>query len=98
MFVKAEIQGIRVRGVVRLPRTALREGDIVFAVDGESHLRFRKVDVLRRERDVVLVRAGLAEGERICVSPLEEAVDGMGVEIVGSAPDIDLDPVVEGGA
>lgn len=86
MFVKAEIQGIRVRNAIRLPRTALHEGDTVFVVDSGSRLRFRQVDVLRREREVVLIRGGIEEGERICVSPLEAAVNGMSVEVAaGSA-------------
>lgn len=84
MFVKAEIQGVRVRNVIRLPRTALREGDTVFVVDPASRLEFRQVDVLRREREVVLIRAGLDDGEQICVSPLEAAVSGMTVEVLRS--------------
>ncbi len=84
MFVKAEIRGIRVRNVIRLPRTALHEGDIVFVVDGGSRLRFRPVDVLRREREVVLIRGGIEESEQICVSPLEPAVNGMAVEVLES--------------
>ena len=92
MFVKAEIQGIRVRDVIRLPRTALHDGDTVFVVDSGSRLNFRQVDVMRRERDVVLIRRGLEEGERICVSPLEAAVNGMTVEVIrspaaGTAPE-----------
>ena len=85
MFVKAEIQGIRVRGVVPVPRTALHEGDIVYVVDSGGHLRFRRVDILRRERDVVLIRGGIEEDERICVSPLETAINGMVVEVAESA-------------
>lgn len=79
MFVKAEIQGIRVRGVVRAPRSALRDDDTVFVVDSGGRLQFRTVDILRREREAVLIRDGLEEGERICVSPLEAAVEGMAV-------------------
>lgn len=84
MFVKAEIQGIRTRGVIRVPREALREGDVLYVVDSGSHLRFRAVDVLRRERDVVLIRSGIEEGDRICVSTLEAAVNGMVVEVAES--------------
>lgn len=84
MFVQAEIQGIRVRDIVRLPRTALRGANLVYVVDSSSRLRFRTVDILRRERDAVLIRSGIAEGEHICMSPLEAAVDGMTVEAVES--------------
>ena len=89
MFVQAEIQGIRVRDIVRLPRTALRGENLVYVVDAGGRLRFRTVDILRRERDAVLIRDGIADGERICMSPLEAAVDGMAVDTVdasGGAP------------
>ena len=79
MFVKAEIQGIRVRDVIRAPRSALRSDNTVFVVDSGGRLQFRTVDILRREREEVLIRKGLLEGEQICVSPLEAAVEGMAV-------------------
>ncbi len=85
MFVKAEIQGIRVRNVIRAPRSALHEGDTIYVVDSGNRIRFRQVDILRRESDDVLIRAGLEEGERICVSPLETVVSGMAVEVTGNA-------------
>lgn len=80
MFVQAEIEGRQVRDVIRLPRSALRTGDRVFVVDGSSRLRFREVDILRRETDTVVIRGGIEDGASICVSPLETAVDGMTVE------------------
>ena len=80
------VQGMRVRRVMPVPRTAVHEGDIVYLVDSGGLLRLRRVDVLRRKRDVGLIRAGIEEWERICVSPLETAIDGMAVE-VGESPD-----------
>ncbi len=79
MFVQAEIEGIRVRDVIRAPRTALREGNVIFVVDRRGRLRFREVVPLRAERDVVLIKEGLEEGELICLSPMEAAVNGMTV-------------------
>ncbi len=97
MFVQAEIEGIRVRDVVSLPRTALRGDTTVYVVDQDNRLAFRPVDVLRRERDTVLVREGLEAGERVCVSPLEVAVDGMRVKIVEGAGPADLEAAPGGG-
>ena len=79
MFVQAEIQGIRARGVIRAPRSALRGTDTVYVVDSRGRLRFRKVELFRGERDSVLIRSGVEDGERLCVSPMEAAVDGMAV-------------------
>ena len=39
----------------------------------------------RRLAETVLVDDGLAAGERICVSPLEIATDGMLVRVAGDA-------------
>ena len=90
MFVEAEIQGRLAPNVVSLPRTALRAGDQVLVVDEESRLRFRAVEILRAERDRVIVRSGLREGERVCVSIVETAVEGMKVRTVEqeSTPDV----------
>ncbi len=81
MFVQAEIAGNVARDVVALPRTALRSDSTVFVIDSADRLRFREVDVLRRQRERVLVRAGLEDGERVCVSSLETAVNGMQVQV-----------------
>ena len=83
MYVEAEIEGNVVTGVAVLPRAALRGSSQVFVVDGESRLRFRDVDLLRATTEVVLVRAGLEEGEAVSLSPLEAVTDGMQVQILG---------------
>jgi len=84
LFVEAEILGVERDGVFVLPRSALRGADRVLVVDAEERLRFRQVDVLRTSRDHTLIQAGLEAGERVCVSPLEVAVDGMRVRAMFS--------------
>lgn len=79
LFVNAEIRGQLARGVIELPRVAIRDQNRVLVVDGENRLRFRDVELLRIERDSVLVQSGLAAGERVCVSPLQTVVEGMSV-------------------
>lgn len=80
MFVHAEIGGRTVRDVAVLPRAALRAGDQVWVVNDE-HIRFRPVQVLRAERDVVLIEGGLEHGELVCISPMEAVTDGMRVRV-----------------
>jgi RND family efflux transporter MFP subunit len=80
LFVQAEIEGRRVEGVIELPRAALRGGDQVVVVDDEDRLRLRGVEVLRRERETVLIRSGIEPGERVCVMPLAVTVEGMPVK------------------
>lgn len=81
LFVEAEIAGRRVSDVVALPRAAMRGESRVFVVDAEERLRGRKVKVLRREAERVIVAEGVEAGERVCVSPLEVATDGMKVRV-----------------
>jgi RND family efflux transporter MFP subunit len=81
MFVEAEILGHRVDDVVVLPRTAMRGDDQVWVVDSEDRLHFREVDVLRTGRDDVVIRSGLDTGDRVCLSPLGAATDGMKVRV-----------------
>jgi len=97
LFVEAEILGRSVDAAVMLPRAALRrdeagpgepprDGHFVLVVNDESRLEFRPVEVLRSERERVVIGAGLAAGERVCISRLRAPVDGMLVRIAGEAP------------
>ena len=79
LFVQAEIQGKLAHAVILLPRAALRDGNRVLVVDGDDRLRFREVELLRTDRDSILVRAGIEPGERVCVSPMQIVVEGMQV-------------------
>lgn len=81
MFVQAEILGRRLEDVVVLPRLALRSGDRVLIVDDENRMRFRDVDVVRTDREVVILRSGVQPGEQVCVSPILEVADGMQVRV-----------------
>ena len=82
MFVKAEISGRLLEDIVVLPRSTLRGRDQVVVVDGENRLRLRRVDILRTERETVVITGGLAPGERVCTSPLETVDEGSQVKIV----------------
>ena len=79
LYVEAEIVGRTVENVAVLPRSAIRDGDVVLVVDDDDRLRLRRVEVLRRSADRAIVRGGLANGERICLSPLVAVTDGMRV-------------------
>ena len=79
MFVEAEIHGIVLEDVLVLPRTALRDDGQVFVLDQDDRLRFVSTEIVRAERENVVVRAEIASGTRIVISPLEIVTDGMQV-------------------
>jgi RND family efflux transporter MFP subunit len=82
LFVEAEILGKRVDDVVVIPREALHGGDQVAIVDDEGRLHLRPVEILKRNRETVVLRSGIEAGERICTSPLGISIEGMQVQTI----------------
>ena len=60
----------------------------MLVLDEESRLHFRDVLVLRVERDEVVIGGGLSVGERVCVSPIPAAIEGMSVRVVEEPPEL----------
>ena len=81
LFVRVEILGKPLAGAVRIPRAALRQGDVAWVVE-DGRLRFRPVTVARTQGDEALVTSGLKEGDLVAVSRLDEATDDMAVRVV----------------
>lgn len=77
-FVKARILGPEVEVFV-VPGSAFRERERLLVIDEEDRLHFRKVRSLKQANDAVWVEAGLTEGERICLTPLDVVAEGMKV-------------------
>jgi len=79
LFVRAEIEGRIAHDVVTVPRSAMREGERLLVVDADNRLRERGGEILRIDRDAVLLRTVLEPGDRVVVSQLQVVVDGMQV-------------------
>ncbi len=94
MFLDAQIRGRVVSDALVVPRTALRADDVLLIVDDDERLRMRSVTPLRLERERVIVAAGLLPGERVCVSIVDAATDGMAVraEPAPTTPHASRDP------
>ena len=81
LFVKVEIQGRKLESATVIPRSALRENNVVWVVDKNGLLSFRPVEVARLFPDNVILKSGLQEGELIVTSPIKAVTDGMRVRI-----------------
>jgi RND family efflux transporter MFP subunit len=93
LFVQAEIAGRLAPGAFVVPRSALRRDEAdrkhrVLVVDDELRLWPREVEVLRQERERVVLGDGLLAGERVCISPLRAVVDGMRVRVQDEPGDV----------
>lgn len=84
LFVDAEIHGRMAPAVVVLPRSAVRQGNQVLVVDSDNRLHFRPVTVMRTVAEQVYINAGLASGELVCISPIENALEGMTVRVANA--------------
>jgi RND family efflux transporter MFP subunit len=82
LFVAVHIEGRTLPEAALIPRTGLRQGGVVWLVDQEGRLRFRKVQVAHAEGENVMIESGLQEGELVVISTLKMVTDGMAVRNV----------------
>ncbi len=76
MFVEVELRGRPRPGQIVVPRAALH-GKEVFVQGGDNRLEKRAVEIGFLQSDFAVVAEGLKAGERIVVSDMPLAVDGM---------------------
>ncbi len=77
MFVNVQILGEELSDIISVPRGAIHDNDTIWVIDDENRLHIREVDILRRERDEVLIRSGLDANEKIVLTNLSGAAEGM---------------------
>jgi RND family efflux transporter MFP subunit len=81
--VDAEIQGLLMESMVRVPRGAVHDGGSVWLVSPDQELERRALSPVWGDDDALYVRDGLAPGEWIVTSPLSAPVEGTRVEVLG---------------
>jgi len=82
-YVRVEIDGEALAGVVPVARTELRDGDTAWVMSSDKKLEIRPLQVAFRGRDEVLVSEGLEDGELLVTSSLSTPVAGMELRRVG---------------
>lgn len=78
-FVDVRIDGVAPERYFAVPRAALRTGNEVWAVRAGTTITIVAVRVLQRIDDVVYVTGGLEDGQRVVVSGIQIATEGMQV-------------------
>jgi len=84
LFVTVEIQGKQLQNAALIPRSLLHQDNVVWVVDDQNRLRFKKVEVARFQGEKVLIESGLKTGEKVVESPLKVVTDGMNIKLAGS--------------
>ncbi len=76
-YVRVEIQGQRLAGVYRIPRSALRDNSTIWILADDDTLKILPVETVWRDADHVLMKNGIVPGQRLIVSDLSAPVDGL---------------------
>jgi RND family efflux transporter MFP subunit len=76
-FVEISFSGKALPDIFVVPRQALRANNTVWVMDGDNLLSVRKVVTARLERDEVFISEGLATGDRVILTNLTGAANGM---------------------
>ncbi len=81
LFVEVELRGLPRDDLVLVPRDAVQDG-AVYALSGENRLERRPVQTGLQLGGYAGIVAGIEQGERVVISDLVPAIDGMLIEPV----------------
>ena len=82
LFVEAKIDGITLENVFEIPINSISKDNEVYIVDKDNQLELRKLTILKKYSEFVIIKDGLKAGERIVTSKLSTASNGMKVNPV----------------
>ena len=77
LFVEAEISGKQLEDIFMIPNSALTPNDELLFLNQDDALEIRKVSVLTKMKNHILVKEGMEAGERVVISKLSIATNGM---------------------
>ena len=82
LFVEANIDGITLKNIFEIPINSISKDNEVYIVDKNNQLELRKLTVLKKYSEFVIIKNGLRAGERIVTSKLSTASNGIKVNPV----------------
>ena len=80
MFVDAIIDGKTIKDGFLVPNSAINNNSNIYAIDKNDNLEIREIEILGTDRDYVIIKGEINEGERVVVSPLNNAKTGMSLK------------------
>jgi RND family efflux transporter MFP subunit len=80
-FVDVALRGHILHDVFVIPRTSIRDDSTVWVMGSDNLLRIRDVEVVRSERENVFVRDSIGDGDRVVLTNLTGAADGMKLRV-----------------
>ncbi len=83
--VNVEIDGAQVDGVLRIPRTALRDGSRLWMLSQDNKLLFHTVTTIWGTRDAAYINNHLPPGARLITSNLGAPIEQMSLAVEGES-------------
>tara|TARA_B100001175_G_scaffold171987_1_gene145967 strand:+ start:516 stop:1694 length:1179 start_codon:yes stop_codon:yes gene_type:complete len=80
MFVDAVIEGKTIKDGFLIPNSAINNNSKIYIINKSDNLEIREIEVLGTEKDNVIIKGEISEGERVVVSPLNNAKSGMALK------------------
>ncbi|MGC6492882.1 MAG: efflux RND transporter periplasmic adaptor subunit [Myxococcota bacterium] len=84
-FVEVQLLGSMVDTAFQIPRSALIDGRQVRVASPDDTLEFKTVSVAFSDREFAWVDAGLADGDRVIITPLSLPIEGMALDVTEAA-------------
>jgi len=76
MFVDIELEGEKFANIISIPRKALHADNTIWIAASNNRLNLRTVEVLRREKQQILLKGGVQAGEKLVLTTISGATEG----------------------
>lgn len=76
MYVEVELRGKARNQTIVIPRSAIHEGQVYVAND-KNRLEKKRIEIDFQQRNLISVKSGIQANERIIISDLVPAINGM---------------------
>ena len=83
-YVGVDFFGPKMKGVYKIPRVAIHNGNTLWIKNNENELEFRKVNIIFSEDEFVTINKGLEPGDEVILTPLSLPIPGTELRINGS--------------
>ena len=89
-FVRAKISSREPLESIELPRSYVREGNLVYVADGNNQLDIRSITTPFKSNEYVYVTEGLATGDRVVTTLISSPVTGRKLRIKGESKKVEV--------
>ena len=80
MYVNAEIIGVKINNSIKIPRDLIND-NTVWIVNEENELEKRNVEILFFDKDYVVLKKGLNNGDQLLLTQLSIMIENMKVRL-----------------